>query len=460
MSETYDVLIIGAGSAGLSALREVKKRTENYAIVNDGPWGTMCARVGCMPSKALIAAANAFHARGDFSGFGIRGGDGVSVDLPAVLQRVRTLRDDFVKGNLDTTERAGDRAISGRAKLLGVDRVIVNGKELRARKIIIAPGATPIVPAPWRDLGDRLMTTDSLFEQLTLPRRLAVVGQGALGLELAQALKRLGRDVVGFGNLPMVAGLTDPGVNAVALEVLRKELEIHLGHDAKLTSDGFAVRIDAGPANAIVDRVLVALGRRPNVDGLGLETLGVPLNEDGLPKVNPQTMQVGDLPVFLVGEANGETAVLHEAIDDGQIAGLNATAESVTQFRRRTPLAIVFSEPNVATVGQRFSALGDPLIGEARFEDQGRARIARRNSGILRVYAERSSGVLLGAELCAPGGEHLAHLLALAIDRGLTADQVLRMPYYHPTLEEGLRGALRDVAGQLPGKSDSELGSA
>ncbi|MBC7690536.1 MAG: dihydrolipoyl dehydrogenase [Methylotenera sp.] len=459
MRDPLDVIIIGAGTAGLSALREVKKRTQHFVVINDGPWGTMCARVGCMPSKALIAVANAFHTRHAFQEFGISGGNDLSIDVPAVLRRVRALRDDFVAGNLDATVGLGERAISGRARLLGMDRVSVNGKELRARRIIIATGSTPALPKSWLPLGERLLTTDTLFEQQTLPNRIAVVGQGALGVGLAQALCRLGLDVVAIGDSQSVAGLTDPLVNAVAIEVLRREFPVHVGDKAELSSEGAGVRVRAGRLNTVVDRVLVALGRRPNIEGLGLDALGVALDSDGVPKVDARTMQVGGLPIFLVGDANGETAVLHEASDDGHIAGLNATAESFECFQRRTPLAIVFSEPNVAMVGKRFTELdaSQVLIGEVRFEDQGRARIAHRNIGILRVYADRHIGLLLGAELCAPAGEHLALLMALAIERALTVSDLLRMPFYHPVFEEGLRTALRQLSAQLPASKDSDL---
>lgn len=459
MRDPLDVIIIGAGTAGLSALREVQKRTQHVVVINDGPWGTMCARVGCMPSKALIAAANAFHARHTFGELGISGSSGLAIDLPAVLRRVRALRDTFVAGNLDVTNALGDRAISGRARLLGGGRVSVNGTELRARRIIIATGSTPYVPKPWLALGERLLTTDSLFEQQTLPNRIAVVGQGALGVELALALRRLGLDVVAMGDGLTVAGLTDPEVNAVAISMLRHELPVALGDKAELSAEGAGVRVRAGRSDAVVDRVLVALGRRPNIEGLGLDALGVALDAAGVPRVDPRTLQVGDLPVFLVGDANGRSAVLHEASDDGHIAGLNASAERATFWKRRTPLAIVFSEPTVAMIGKKFVELDTShvLIGEAHFEHQGRARIAQRDSGLLRVYADRQSGLLLGAELCAPAGEHLAHLLALAIERSLTVSDLLRMPYYHPVFEEGLRTALRQLSERLPTSQDSDL---
>lgn len=459
---TLDVVIIGAGTAGLSALREVRQRTDDFVLVNDGPWGTTCARVGCMPSKALVEAANAFHRRHAFDAFGIRNADALQVDVPAVLDRVRALRDQFVAGVLESTRDLGERRIEGRAKLVAPDCVEVAGRRLRARRIIVATGSTPVVPAPWRTLGDRVLTTDTLFEQRDLPARIAVVGMGPIGVEVAQALSRLGVTITAFGASERVAGLTDPVVNSALLSALRSEFAVHTGAPAVVSrsADG-SIRVSDGRHEVQVDAVLAALGRRPQLEGLGFDTLGVALDDDGLPRVDPTTMRVADLPVFLAGDANRRVPLLHEAADEGHIAALVAMGAVVRRFRRRVPLLIVFCDPNVAIVGKRFGEL-DPsavIVGESRFERQGRARMAQSNRGTLRIYAARGIGLVLGAEMCVPSGEHLAHLLALAIERTLTVHDLLRMPFYHPVLEEGLRSALRQLASQLPPSSDSDLAS-
>ena len=458
MNESYDVIIVGAGTAGLSALNEVKKQTPNFILINDGPWGTVCARVGCMPSKALIEAANTFHSRSTFEEFGIRGASSLTLDIPAALRHVRRLRDDFVAGTLKMTEALGERAISGRARLLGAGRLEVNGRELCARSIIIATGSRPVVPEPWRAFGRQLLTTDTLFEQQTLPSRMAVIGLGPVGAEMAQALSRLGVDVVAFDQKTVIAGLKDPSVNAVAIELLKQEFPVHLGQKADLHASKGGMQVRAGSKEAIVDSVLVSLGRRPNIDNLGLEALGIELDEHGLPPVDPHTMQIADLPVFMAGDINDRIPLLHEAADEGHIAGINATRRDPMYFKRRVPLAIVFTDPNIAMIGRRFNSLdGNKILtGEVCFKRQGRARVGQRNKGILRLYAEPESGRLVGAEICAPAGEHMAHLVALAIERSLTVHDMLRLPFYHPTLEEGLRSALRQLSAQVPacGKSD------
>ena len=462
MRSDLDTLIIGAGSAGLAALREVRKRTQRFLLVNEGPWGTTCARVGCMPSKMLIEAANAFHARHTFDTFGLRGAQGLSADIAAVLERVRALRDDFVAGTLRASD-AGAHALSGSARLLGPGRVDIDGRVHEARSIIVATGSRPIVPQEWLAFGDRILTTDTLFEQPTLGPRVAVVGLGPLGVELAQALARLGLEVAAFGTRAQVAGLGDPAVNDALLARLKQEFIISVDGEVRLreVAGGIEVCNDAGPV--VVDQVLAAMGRQPNLECLGLETLGVPLDAHGLPPIEPCTLQVGHLPVFIAGDADRDRPLLHEAADEGHIAGINAVlaaqGEPPRRFRRRTPLSIVFSQPNAAAVGLRHAQIeGQPhLVGEVDFARQGRARVAQHNYGLLRLYAQAGTGRLLGAEMCAPAGEHLAHLLALAIDRELTVHELLRMPIYHPVLEEGLRTALRDAARQLAPASDSDL---
>lgn len=454
-----EIIIVGAGSAGLSALREIRRETDDFVLIDAGDWGTTCAARGCMPSKALIEAANAFHRRHDFAAFGLTGAEHVKAHIPAVLARVRRLRDGFIKGPQAVPGQLGDRAISGRARLLGPNRVAVNGREINARKIILAPGSRPVVPKDWQSFGKNILTTDTLFEQPDLPGRMAVVGMGAIGIEMAQALSRLGIEVAGFDTAEALAGLSDPEVITALREALEREFPLYLGAPADLSQSGRAITVASASGSFTADAVLAAMGRRPNIDNLGLETLGVPLDDRGMPAIDPTTLRIGDLPVWLAGDANSHLAILHEATDEGHIAGRNAVAEAPKAHCRRTELAIVFSSPGVARVGARLADLepGGIAIGSVDFSTQGRARTAERATGLMRIYADATNAKLLGAEMCVPAAEHMAHLLALALQQNLTVHDMLAMPFYHPVLEEGLRTALRDLARQLPGGGRSDL---
>lgn len=453
VSKVLDLIIIGAGSAGLAALRQVQKHTDNYVIINQIPYGTTCARVGCMPSKALIEAAHAFHARHRHDEFGIRGSEAITVDTAAVLQRVRKLRDYFVSGTLKVTDSLGDRSITGHARLLGPNRVEVDGRKFEARRIIIATGSAPILPKAWAEAGTSVVTTDSVFELPVLPPRMAVVGLGAIGIEFAQALAFLGVEVSAFSQDHQLAGLSDPVVSKSLRESLQQAgIRLHTGEAVELAAgqqEG-TVTVRTEQHKVTVDGVLVAIGRQPNTEGLGLETLGVPLDNKGLPSVNPTTAQIADLPVFMAGDVNNYAPLLHEAADEGYIAASNALADKSECFQRRITLRIVFAEPPVAVVGSSYKDL-DPdeiYVGEVDFSRQGRARVAQRNEGVMRLYARRSDGRLVGGEMCAPAGDHMAHLLALAIGQRMTAQQLLALPFYHPVLEEGLRKALRRLSRQ------------
>lgn len=439
-----DVAIIGAGTAGLVAVREIQKSTNRFLLIQDGPYGTTCARVGCMPSKAFIQIAHDYHRRAFFEQQGIRGAEHLLLDLPAVMRRVRELRDHFAGEMVKKTDRFGDRFIKGRARFLEPSVLEVDGQRVRAKKIIIATGSRPVLPEAWLRFGDRIWTSDNFFELETLPSCVAVIGLGVVGLELGQAMARLGVDVVGVARSHHLAGITDPVVLESAAETMGREMTLWRGEKAELSEEGGKLFVAAGSKRKPVDAVLVAVGRRPNIDDMGLESLGTPLRDDGVPVYDEGTLQVGRLPIFIAGDANTDRPILHEAWDDGRVAGHNAVAERPERFKRRTPLHVVFSDPNIAMVGRRYDELepGSFAVTEERFEEQARALIRNENVGVLRLYAKPDGGRLLGAEMFAPAGEHLSHLLAWCIQQQLTVQEILTMPFYHPVIEEGVRAAL------------------
>ncbi|TVR67914.1 MAG: dihydrolipoyl dehydrogenase, partial [Gemmatimonadales bacterium] len=266
--------------------------------------------------------------------------------------------------------------------------------------------------------------------------------------------------------LDTLAGLTDPAVVDALRDALGQEFPVHTGNPAELSEAHGRIAVSGGGGSFVADAVLAALGRTSNADTLGLDDLdlaahGVEVNDKGLPQVDETTLQVGDLPLFLAGDANARLPLLHEAADDGFIAGRNALADTSSGFCRRVPLVIAFTSPGVARVGTRFADLDadSAVVGSFDFSRQARARMAERAQGLLRVYADRGSGRLLGAEMCLPDAEHMAHLLALAMHQELTVHDLLGMPFYHPVLEEGLRSALRDLARKVETRAsgDSDL---
>lgn len=461
MDISVDVAIIGAGTSGLNAMGQVRRAGKSFVLINGGELGTTCARVGCMPSKAFIQVAEDYHRREVFARHGIAGDEALAFRMEDAMEHVRDLRDIFVDRVIsNSTDNLGEEFIAGFAEFVDPQTLAVNDQRVHASRIVIATGSSPIVPQAWRRFGDRILTTDSVFEQPEFPGSVAVVGLGIIGLELGQSLHRLGVSITGIDQLDSIGRISDPSVNRAAIEILGGEMTLWLGQPVELDEEGDRIRVTAGPHSVTVDKVLASMGRTPNLSRLGLERIGVVLDDRGVPAYDPHTMQVGDLPIFLAGDITGDRPILHEAGDEGKIAGYNAAHESVRAFRRKTPLAITFCDPNIALIGTPWSDLSnrdDVVVGEMKFGPVGRALIMARNKGIIRVYGEKSDGTLLGAELIGPRGENLAHLMAWAVQQGLTVFEVLRMPFYHPVIEEALQAALYDLAGKVDNPPSAPL---
>ena len=456
-----DVAVIGAGTAGLAAYRAAIAAGKRAVIIEGGPYGTTCARVGCMPSKLLIAAAEAAHAPARWDEFGLRLRGSVDIDGSAVMTRIKRERDRFVGFVLEGVEGiAADDRLRGNARFIDDRTLDVDGHTAIAfGRAVIATGSSPAIPPFLRGLGNRLIVNDDVFEWNALPASVAVFGPGVIGLELGQALHRLGVEVLLFGRSGHVGPFSDPEVRAYALKTFASELALDADadvHRVALADNGLAElryrSADGAEMVRRVDYVIAATGRTPNVGRLGLGNTTIALDPRGIPLFDRRTMQCGTSAIFIAGDANHDLPLLHEAADEGKIAGENAARyPDVRPAARRTPLAVVFSDPQLAVVGARFADLvpGTFVTGEVSFENQGRSRVMLRNRGLLHVYADIATGLLVGAEMIGPDVEHLAHLLAWAIQAQMTVTRALEMPFYHPVIEEGLRTALRDAQARL-----------
>jgi len=471
VTRKVSVAIIGAGTAGQNAFRQASKTTENVIIINDGFWTTTCATVGCMPSKLLIAAAARAHEAKNSNQFGIHAD--VRIDGKQVMARVQSERNRFASFLEQQVESwPEDKKISGRAHINEQGLIEVNDELIEADKIIVATGSSPFIPEGWADkLGNTMLTSDIVFELTDLPASMAVIGAGAVGLELAQAFTRLGVAVTLFNRANRVGGLQDDDINKKAIECLGQELTMQLNSEVEdVGTHTTDAQTDDKPLTAFVkykdsdgkaqqwqgDYVIVATGRRNNIAQLGIENLGVELDDKNRPKdLDINTGQIGDLDVYIVGDANAYIPLLHVASDEGFSAGSEVCTDNTDAYIRppSLPLSIVFCEPQIATVGMSMPEIErserKQVTGKVSFDNQGRSRIMGVNCGLLHVYGCKETNKVLGASMVGPDAEYMAHILAMAITNELCIESVLEMPFYHPTILEGLRTALRDVQDKM-----------
>ena len=327
---------------------------------------------------------------------------------------------------------------------------------MKARAIVIATGSAPHVPSNLDGVRDRLLTNETLFDLPDLPKSVGVIGAGPLGLEMAQALARLGVGGAVFEPGERIAGLADEKIEAVLREALEADFAIHTGVELAATrcDEGVLLRwSDADGAERRFERLLVSTGRPPRLDGLDLEKAGLLLDDHGVPRFDRHSLRCGDSSIFIAGDANHERPVLHEATAEGTIAGRNAaTWPMVRHEPRQVPFAIMFTDPSMATIGAGAKTDDPMIVGCTSYTDQGRAKIMDRASGLAHLYADPVDGRLIGACLVGPAVEHTAHLIAWMVQLRRTAADVLALPFYHPTIEEMVQTALEAVVERVARK--------
>jgi len=455
-----DVAVIGAGSAGLPAYRAARMHTEKVVLIEGGVYGTTCARVGCMPSKLLIAAAEAAHSIETASKFGVYSSK-PTINGHDVMKRVRSERDRFVGFVLESVENIDQNHLfRGHAQFIDNHTIQVEDKIIEAKSVVISTGSSPKLMSMFNGLGDRLVVNDDIFDWDTLPESVAVFGPGVIGLELGQALHRLGVRIRIFGLSGSLKPLSDMGIKSYAENLFKDEFPLDTkANILGLELENEQVKISfvdpkkGEKKEELFDFLLAATGRSANVNDLGLENTKLELDSLGVPLYNSSTMQCGNSSIFIAGDVNNDLPILHEAADEGKIAGDNAARfPDIKSGLRRSPVTVVFCDPQIAIVGESWSELEgneNVVTGKVSFEGQGRSRIILKNKGLMHVYADQNSGLFLGSEFIGPHAEHLAHLMSWSHQQNMTIQQMLEMPFYHPVIEEGLRTALRDAESKL-----------
>jgi len=315
-----NVAIVGAGTAGMGAYRAARAQTDSVLLIEGRAYGTTCARFGCMPSKLLIAAAQAAHQARHSEPFGVQV-QGVTVDGAAVMARVQRERDRFVGFVLETVDAIaqGDR-LKAKVNFRDANTLVTEqGQLIHAQRIVIATGSIPVLPPMLKGLSARLLTNENVFDLATLPTSLAVFGPGILGMELAQAMSRLGVKVKVFGVGGGVAGIHDPAIRDYADKAFNEEFYLDASAQVKSVKEAAAgvevnyLHRDGAWQTERFEYVLAATGRAPDLAGLALENTGLQLNEHGVPVFDRFTLQCGNSSIFIAGDASNDIPLLHEA---------------------------------------------------------------------------------------------------------------------------------------------------
>lgn len=440
------VAIIGAGPAGLAAAEQVRKAARDFVLIDNGGFGSTCARIGCEPS-AVAAHLAAGLARRRSRGIG-------GLPRSALLGNGHRTPTYAAALPIDREGLPADALIAGEARFIGPNTLRAGGQTIEAGSIVIATGAGSEVPPYWRDLlGDRLLTVETLVAQERLPRSVAVIGLGPAGVELGQVLHRLGVQVIGIESSQTIARVPDPFVNQLAVDLLSREFPLWRGAPALVEPRGNQVLVRAGSHQALVDRVLVAVGRHPNLAGLNLAQTGCALGDRGVPLHHPQHLRLGRLPIYIAGDAAGGAGGLVRTVAQGLVAGYNACHRTPIALATGVPATLVLSEPNIAWVGPSWSSLDQSVLMTAQMgvdplDGDVPARLGQHR-GLLRVYADRRDGRVLGGAMIGPGCEGLAQVLAWCLERRLSVQQMVEMPLGQPAVAAVIRKISKELGARI-----------
>lgn len=456
---SYDLVIVGAGPGGyVAALRAAQLGLKVAVVEKDRSPGGTCLNVGCIPSKALLESSEQYdRVRSRLGVHGIKV-PSVELDLPAMMGRKDKIVSILTRGIAGLFRKSGVELVTGTARLAGPGMVEIDGgpRTLRASRILVATGSAPISLPELPFDGERIVTSTEALALPRVPERLLVVGAGAIGLELGSVWSRLGSQVT-------VAEFTDgilPGMDRQMTTALRQILEkqgltFHLktrATAARVSGGGVEVSLesDGRTESGEWDVVLVAVGRRPFSDGLGLRELGVKVDERGRIVVN-QRYETNVAGVFAVGDVIAGPMLAHKAQEEG-IAAVELMAGQAGLVNYDAIPGIVYTWPELASVGKSEedarAGVGSVRVGTFPFMANGRARCAGETDGLVKVVVDDGTDRLLGVHVLGPHASELIAEAALAMQFEATAEDIAGSVHAHPTLAEALKEAALAAGGR------------
>jgi dihydrolipoamide dehydrogenase len=467
IAEPVDLLVIGAGPGGyVAALRAAELGREVVVVERggeEGGLGGVCLHVGCIPSKALIELAQARQRTETMAVAGLRV-DAARVDLAVFQDWKRSIVDGLADGVARLFERHGVRTIEGTARFASRDRVAVampdgGGRFLEFGQAIIATGSRPVALPELPFDGDRVLSSTGALALDAVPASLVIVGAGYIGLELGIAFAKLGADVTVVEALDRVLPSVDESLTKPVVRRLGElGIELRLGSQVeRLEDEGLVIGGADGERTLPAERVIVAVGRVPNTQDLGLQAAELGVDDHGLIAVDERRLATPRIAA--VGDLTAGPALAHKASAEAKVAA-EALCGQPAAFEPMAIPVMAFTDPEIATAGlteaQAREAGLDVAVGSSSFASNGRAATLGEPAGFVRIVVDRTAERIVGIQSV---GAHASELIAegaLAIEMVASPDDLLGTIHAHPTLSEGLPASLAQITAR-PGSPDTAL---
>jgi pyruvate/2-oxoglutarate dehydrogenase complex dihydrolipoamide dehydrogenase (E3) component len=452
---TFDALVIGTGQAGPPLAARLSGAGLRVAVVEKNAFGGTCVNNGCTPTKAMVASAYAAHMARRAGEYGVLVQGEPRVDM----QRVKARKDDIVRNSRESVEKwmqelKGAQVYRGHARFTGRDTVQVEGEQLTADKIFVNVGGRPLIPKmPGLDTVPYL-TNETMMDLDFVPGHLLVIGGSYVGLEFAQMVRRFGSRVTVVEMGPRLVGREDEDVSVAIQEILRAEgIELRLGAQClslQKEADGISVGLDCseGAPRAHGTHVLLAVGRVPNTDDLGLDAAGVKTDKRGYIEVD-EGLRTSNPRVWALGDCNGKGAFTHTAYNDYEIVADNLLSNAGRKHTDRVPVYALYTDPPLGRVGLSEKEINDKgikaLVGKRPMTRVARAVEKGETQGFLKIHVEEGSKRILGAALLGTGADESVHSLIDAVYARIPYPELQRHVRIHPNVSELLPTVLEDL---------------
>ena len=455
MSRRFDAIVVGGGQAGPSLAARLKGAGMEVALVERHLLGGTCVNTGCMPTKAMVASAYAAHLARRAGDYGVAIDGHIGIDMAKVTARVQGVA-STARGNVEkwVAGMAHCTLLRGHARFIGPDRMTVGEEEIGAPRIFLNVGGRAHVPDMPGVNEVATLTNSSILQLTEVPSHLIVIGASYIGLEFAQAYRRFGAQVTVIEKGPRVTGREDEDVSAALQDILSKDgIAFRLNAECirfAPHANGVAAGVDCaeGPPDVIGSHVLLAVGRQPNTDDLGLDAAGVATDARGYVTVNDK-LETSVPGIWAMGDCNGRGAFTHTSYNDYEIVAANLLDGDDRRVSDRLPCYGLFTDPPLGRVGMgeaEAKARGHRIrIGKRPMTRVGRAVEKGEALGFMKIVVDADSDAILGGAILGPGGDEAVHSILDMMRMGATADALRRTVHIHPTVAE----LIPTIAGEL-----------